>query len=356
MPRLRKAFTLIELLVVIAIIAVLIALLLPAVQAAREAARRAQCANQLKQLALAAHNYQNVNNVLPAASLANNASALTAWSTSWGTSLLPNMEQTPLFNALNFNYEMTNAVNTTVSYSSNGTMLCPSESVRQRPGSPWAPANYMGNAGGPGTIKLWSGTIVPGRNSWNNNANIASFGFESVTDGTSNTSMFSERLMGLFSSVASTGDLLTANDPNAKRALFLANITLTPDDATAGGTNATAFLNACKSLPGTTVSKGSRNSGTHWNLGLAYAITNNGFTHLGPPNSRVCTYSNATDSTTFYWCGTLCNAPPNSNHSGGVNVAMTDGSVRFIKDSINMQTWWALGTRSGGEAISSDQY
>src|SRR5262245_44610308 len=101
--RRRSGFTLIELLVVIAIIAVLIALLLPAVQSAREAARRAQCTNNLKQLGLAAHNYVQQNNVLPLQTMyPASADVSWGWSYGWPLALLPNIEQTPAFNALNF--------------------------------------------------------------------------------------------------------------------------------------------------------------------------------------------------------------------------------------------------------------
>ena len=107
----RTGFTLIELLVVIAIIAVLIALLLPAVQAAREAARRAQCINNMKQLGLAVHNYHSTHNVIPAdgvflgAAYGPNPPAASegwGWNASWNISLLPNMEQNPLFSRATF--------------------------------------------------------------------------------------------------------------------------------------------------------------------------------------------------------------------------------------------------------------
>ena len=137
----RKGFTLIELLVVIAIIAVLIALLLPAVQAAREAARRAQCTNNLKQLGLAIHNYHSSNNVLPASTMFGGPSVGT-WSycASWAVVLLPNLEQSPLYSAINFSYDMSQLANTTVSYSAIAAFLCPSDSQKIRPAAAvWAP-------------------------------------------------------------------------------------------------------------------------------------------------------------------------------------------------------------------------
>ena len=101
----RRGFTLIELLVVIAIIAVLIGLLLPAVQAAREAARRAQCVNHLKQIALAMHNYHDVNLSFPPGSMVNDIKLPGGWGGSWwpwSAKILPQMEQTALFNSINF--------------------------------------------------------------------------------------------------------------------------------------------------------------------------------------------------------------------------------------------------------------
>jgi prepilin-type N-terminal cleavage/methylation domain-containing protein len=151
----RKGFTLIELLVVIAIIAVLIALLLPAVQAAREAARRAQCTNNLKQLGLAVHNYASSTNVLPAASMFTGPGVGSwSWCASWTVFLLPQLEQTPLYNSTNFAFSMDQVVNSTVSYNKLGTLLCPSDPQKVRPAAPWAPSNYFGNFGGPIVIRI----------------------------------------------------------------------------------------------------------------------------------------------------------------------------------------------------------
>jgi prepilin-type N-terminal cleavage/methylation domain-containing protein len=221
----RFGFSLVELLVVIAIIAVLIALLLPAVQAAREAARRAQCTNNLKQLGLAVHNYHQQTNVLPASNMFLGASNGWSYNASWMVFLLPNMEQQPLYNAYNFSCEpgVPPAVaatpsdgqsNTTVVYSNISSLLCPSDNQKQRPLNPFAPTNYTGNHGGPGPIRNWSGTIVefftcsspstmpvngwgPGTCWWGADSNLGFFGLEGVTDGSSNTSLFSEKLLGI---------------------------------------------------------------------------------------------------------------------------------------------------------------
>jgi prepilin-type processing-associated H-X9-DG protein len=185
------------------------------------------------------------------------------------------------------------------------------------------------------------------------NGNCGSFGFGSFTDGTSNTVMFSEKLVG-------SGPLppqVTRNHPNARRGYGWTISQANPiDQGVTGVATAQSFVNLCKAVPGNAVPKGSGlgpGNGLHWIGGnpgscLIWCAYN----HFMPPNTVQCIASN--DGNTEAW-GSVMNAiPPSSNHPGGVNCAMTDGSVRFIKDTINLQTWWAIGTRAGGEIVSSD--
>src|SRR4051794_13385194 len=141
----RRGFTLIELLVVIAIIAVLIALLLPAVQAAREAARRMQCVNNLKQIGIALHNYEQGWNEIPPTAV-NVPSPRTGWNDfSMKARLLPYLEQSALWNALNQSFENPDLQNTTVSFTTVNGFLCPSDG--NIPNSTWGNSNYPNSIG-----------------------------------------------------------------------------------------------------------------------------------------------------------------------------------------------------------------
>jgi prepilin-type N-terminal cleavage/methylation domain-containing protein/prepilin-type processing-associated H-X9-DG protein len=362
-PPARRGFTLIELLVVIAIIAVLIALLLPAVQAAREAARRAQCTNNLKQLGLAVHNYISSTNAFPLSDMYPAGSDQTqqgvtgnggdAYSYSWALDILPNLEQQPLYSAYNLCCGFRDpggggpTINTTVMYTTLQAYLCPSDGAGGPPQPPYAPLNYMGNSGGPGAIQTFSGTIIS--NYWGNPAENAShvLGMQSITDGTSNTALFSERLMGL----TNNPTVVASNYNQAIRALFSVPVTgvLNSGDLT-GAMN---VLNACRALPGTASSISSYRSGQLWTISHPWAPMWNRYFHFSLPNTLLCDTTPSTGSGSGGGQGAIS---PNSNHPGGVNVCMADGSVRFIKNSVNLQTWWALGTRAGGEVISSDSY
>ena len=239
----RPGFTLIELLVVIAIIAVLIGLLLPAVQSAREAARRMQCINNLKQLGLATYNYIDTNQATPPFNESyNNVGYWVNWPLNWAAATLPGLEQSAMYNALNYDFGGFDSQNNTVSTSRVAIMICPSESVSQGPaGSGWNGwSNYAANIGGPSPIQSFSGTIVPlahGRD-WNNATpgtgyypgTLGPVRLQSITDGTSNTALCSERLVGL-SGMSGTVSL---NSNYAKRFIFPAGVSSTVNAGAAG--------------------------------------------------------------------------------------------------------------------------
>ncbi len=371
----RRAFTLIELLVVIAIIAVLIALLLPAVQAAREAARRAQCVNNLKQLGLAVHNYHSQQNCFPP--LVQNRSSVTAavwsggmdhWPLDWTASILNQIEQAPLYNALNWDFgggngQATFPVNWTVLRSMVGSLQCPSESSRV-PTNNWGWKSYVGNIGGPACINVFNGALVPLRSDPGNypgnstidaipNLNCGPVGVEAFTDGTSNTALLSETLLGT-GKVANTITIATTNRKSVY--LFASGMNVGFNLAN-GGAQALQFAQTCKALPGTTPGFGglAPANGNFWVTGHAGStLMYDGYNHWLTPNSAGC--YNSADGNTGGWGNPLDGCPPSSNHSGGVNVAFSDGSVKFIKDTIALPTWWGIGSRNGGEVVSSDSY
>jgi prepilin-type N-terminal cleavage/methylation domain-containing protein/prepilin-type processing-associated H-X9-DG protein len=373
-----RGFTLIELLVVIAIIAVLIALLLPAVQAAREAARRAQCLNNLKQLGLAAHNYISVNNVYPCQSVQNTSQW--AWEPSWVAAILPQMEQTQVYNAINFNLPMleigfVNPVatggmaNSTAGLITIASLICPSESLTH-PASfagTWGQSSYAGNYGGPGMVSSCNGIIIPPRGDlFVSSPNLGPVTLASATDGTSNTAMFSEHLLGYASALTDNAatSLAVIGSPYAKRALFQVNsVSPVPDQGGAGVTMALNLISGCKALPAGTEPSADASQGANWMFTQGFDTLDVSYSHVMTPNTLSCTGAESgffgaqgnftSDGSGGGWLGasTAC-----SNHPGGVNVAMGDGSVKFIKDSISYQTWWALGTRNLGEVLSSDSY
>lgn len=202
--------------------------------------------------------------------------------------------------------------------------------------------------GGPGAIQSFSGVMISAF--WGNTAQAPStncIGLQAIYDGTSNTALFSERLIG----VSGNPVILAGDRAQAKRALFQVQTAAAVNGNNVNG--AMAVLGACKSLPSSARSITSYRNGQIWTIGHPWGTVWNRYFHFGTPNTLSCDTNPSTFSGLGGGQGVI---PPTSNHPGGVNVGFVDGSVRFVKDSVNLQTWWALGTRNGGEVVSADAY
>ena len=362
-PRVRRGgFTLIELLVVIAIIAVLIALLLPAVQSAREAARRAQCVNNLKQLGLATHNYLSSNNVFPPQT-SWPSSDTGGWGYNWYYAIFPQLEQNQIFNAVNFSLSPWDYGQTTAATAKVASLICPSESGTQQIYPIYAStgtfyysvSNYVGNYGGPAAVAPYTGTIVPMAD-LEGGQRLTPVGIQSVTDGTSNTGLFSERLLCFPSG---TSQAVYPGGTNAYRAVFqgtypAAPYSVTPANAGTASNPAILFVQGCQALSSSTPALYPSTIGSMLLPGYPMHVGLTSYMHWTPPNTPPC--NNPADASWLSYVGPYGSASANSMHPGGVNVCFADGSVRFVKSSVSLQAWWGLGTRAGGEVISADSY
>jgi prepilin-type N-terminal cleavage/methylation domain-containing protein/prepilin-type processing-associated H-X9-DG protein len=337
--RKRGGFTLIELLVVIAIIAILIALLLPAVQAAREAARRAQCVNNLKQLGLAMHNYEGTAGCVPPGEQPTPTFIWDSWSAQ--AMLLPFVEQTSLYNAINFSLgngaTQGNPQNSTVQNVVIGNFLCPSDIDRLTTAQ--GHNNYYGNAGtSPDNYNLTPDglfTVMDVVAYTDKIFSTAIVKFSSITDGLSNTAAFSERVKGIGTD-NSIRDTMTPTASVAKVPAIRA-----VEENTA---QVNTLCMAVNPASPTQLLATSYSVGIAWHLGYTPCTRYN---HVMTPNLWSCALADSSNQGS---------QTASSRHPGVVNVCMADGSVRSVKNSVNLNVWWALGTRAGGEVISSDAY
>jgi len=346
-PRSRKGFTLIELLVVIAIIAVLIGLLLPAVQQAREVARRTQCMNNLKQLGIALHNYHDALRTFPP-NLTPGGTAYNYAKGGWGvlSHLNPYLEQTNVYNLMDLTLptyvnqgggvyvfaggdaNTQKAVQTVVPL-----FLCPSDIGKPVDGgyglTTMGPTNYCANQGS--GIDTLNGD--PAQNGSPLNADGVFFAdsrvrISDIADGTSNTVAFSESILGEGADNATA--LATTVDRNRVYAYlgFSSGLSLTET--------------ACQSPASYNTSQ---RRGFAWYAGEIRCASYN---HYFPPNTPKmdCIFNNANFGyTAMGW------KAARSLHTGGVNLLMCDGQVRFTGNLVDLNIWRAIATRRGKEIV-----
>jgi len=368
MIRRRSGFTLIELLVVIAIIAILIGLLLPAVQKIREAANRMKCSNNLKQFGLAAHNYESTNGFLPPTQhtvvLPDPATGVPKTYSSGATLqalMLPYFEQANKYNQFDMNYNVNSdaPINSNFPAKPNANaaarsfdvpiFLCPSDPSKAFTFTNAGRLNYMGSLGGsssyrgggtqndPGGVTRAAGTLdgifalpFPANGQMMDGTPIAG-----ITDGTSNTAMFSEVMRGTYPAGTSSA---------------------TYDNTTSiiGGTYSGVSLTDGRNVPECVSGNGSGTKihyvGQQYYRNLPQDFL---YTHTLPINWNRKT---GDPTTQRYICGnsafTAIHQAASSYHSGGVNVCLADGSVRFVRDSIDFVVWQGVGSRSNGEVAN----
>jgi prepilin-type N-terminal cleavage/methylation domain-containing protein/prepilin-type processing-associated H-X9-DG protein len=359
----RRAFTLIELLVVIAIIAVLIALLLPAVQAAREAARRIQCVNNIKQIGLGLHNYHSVNDSFPlggSVAMYNLNQYSYKQNFSYLAQLLPFLEQTPTYNAINWNFGCEDSasalcyvINRTGTVWKINAFCCPSDPNAGIPdvNNTTNTNNYYGSLGTTMNLTIinTSTSIAPPLPILNAPTTglftfARSYGIRDAIDGTSNTIAAGE--------VPCANVNMKLGDRRTGIRGF-SGLTITPS-LYDGSSNLVGVMQDAAKCDQAWISKTGASLDAQVGQNWAHAAMDMTlFNTILPPNRNGYTWSTCGSLSTgafqqFTNCGSL--------HPGGANVAMGDGSIKFMKSSINQTVWMALGTKANNEVIDSAAY
>jgi prepilin-type N-terminal cleavage/methylation domain-containing protein/prepilin-type processing-associated H-X9-DG protein len=313
----RRGFTLVELLVVIAIIGVLVAILLPAIQAARESGRRTSCINNLKQIGVALQNCHDVQKTFPPGRGAPPPKIFSALAY-----LLPYVEEANLQGMIDLSQAPTTVVVAGVPHSGARNaaaaamtvplLQCPSDVAFGRvPGSTFGGTNYAANAGS-GTLN--GGTLNPSDGVFFLNSSVA---FQHISDGSSHTAAFGERMLG-------TGQPTMVLPPGQAGfyILELSNSVSVDAKTCAAPSSGTWYSQR----------------GAKWILGN---YGNSLYNHFYPPNATEWDCMNQPQQK-----GLLT---ARSNHPGGVNLLLCDGSVRFVVDGIDLDVWRAAATRAAGE-------
>jgi prepilin-type N-terminal cleavage/methylation domain-containing protein/prepilin-type processing-associated H-X9-DG protein len=372
MPSVRRGFTLIELLVVIAIIAVLIALLLPAVQSAREAARRIQCTNNLKQIGLAFANYESANSIYPLGGMTLVTSFATAtWGNevgnngvSWTALTLPYLEQGSVANAMNFSTGINSpdgiAGFATAWYTRLSVFSCPSDADQQgfrNVGS--------GNGDGQDISSTSEGLTIPpppggGTAMIPVTDYLGSFG-DNYCIGCNSSMLFptespytqfppkaGQRWIGWPGEQGTLLDIQCGNTlaPGSLRGMF--DVTTGQSVKLASITDGLSnTIAAGEGLP----AQRADNNVWEWNSGA------NGTTvPMNFASNLSCGSTGGWNANNWAGRCAYTNTGFKSHHPGGCNFLFADGSVHFLKQTIDMFTYCALGSRAGGEVISSDAY
>ena len=345
-----RGFTLIELLVVIAIIAVLIALLLPAVQAAREAATP----HAVRQQSRSSSAWQRAqcrssNSVIaPMMSLVYNSSGAVAWKSQWGVSsrILPYIEGGSLYNAINYVNKTSDASNATAIAQSIKTFLCPSE-VNPLAGAVSGSTSTYGASDYGWCVGIWytfggAGSNLPNGAAFGANASRA---FASFTDGLSQTLLAGE--VKTYMPAYHNCGAVPPPGPSTPNAI--PTIATVLASVAAGPTAGCVIITAPTGMPGGGHSQWANGNSTY-----------DAMTTALPPNTRSpCgTFADCDMASINEGDGgpSYASVTSRSYHPGGVNALFGDGSVKFIKSTINGLTWRSLGTIAGGEVIDGNAY